>query len=109
MNPRPVVLREAARQDVDNAVAHYLGSGGPDVALGFIRAYEAAARHISRFPRSGSSRHGIELNLPGLRSWAIGSHPYIVFYMQARAHIDVWRVLHGRRDIPEWIGASEPR
>ena len=105
MTPRPAFLREAAQRDVDEAIDH-LEAGGRDVALGFVGALEAAINHISLNPRSGSSRYGLELNLPGLRSWALRSYPHIVFYMKGRTHIDVWRVLHGRRDIPEWIGVS---
>lgn len=94
---------------MDEAIEHYLEAAGPDVALGFIGALDAAIRHISRHPRSGSSRYGHELNLPGLRSWALTSHPQVVFYMEARTRIDVWRILHGRRDIPAWIGEPELR
>jgi toxin ParE1/3/4 len=93
---------------VDEVDAHYLEAGGQKVALGFIGALEEAVRHISLNPRSGSSRYGLELNLPDLRSWALKSYPHIVFYMEGRNRIDVWRVLHARRDIPEWIRESEP-
>ena len=107
MTPKPAILRAAAQRDVDEATEHYIDSGGPDVALGFIGAFEAAIRHISRHPRSGSSRYGLELNLPGLRSWPLESYPHVVFYMEARTRIDAWRVLHGRRDIPETLRPRE--
>ena len=42
-------------------------------------------------------------NLPGLRSWPVKPYPYLVFYMMARRQVDVWRVLHLRRDIPAWM------
>ena len=41
-----------------------------------------------------------ELNLPGLRSWPLTHYPYLVFYLERADHVDVWRVLHGQRDIP---------
>ena len=103
MTPKPVILRAAARQDVDDAVAHYAEEAGADVALGFIDALEEALRHIARNPASGSPRYGHELNLEGLRSWALKSYPQVVFYMEGSGHVDVWRVLHGRRDIPAWM------
>jgi toxin ParE1/3/4 len=43
------------------------------------------------------------LNLPGLRSWPLTRFPHLVFYVERPEHIDVWRVLHGRRDIPVWM------
>lgn len=109
MTPEPAVLREAARRDVDEAIEHYLEAGGPDVALGLVDALEAAIHHISLNPRSRSTRYGHELNLPGLRSWALDPYPQIIFYMEGRTQVDVWRVLHSRRDIPEWMGESELR
>ena len=48
-----------------------------------------------------------EVNLPGLRSWPLKSHAHLVFYMTDRGRIDVWRVLHERRDIPAWLLAEE--
>lgn len=103
MTPQPVVLRATARRDVDEAVAHYQVEGGVDVALGFIEALEAAVRHIAANPESGSPHYGHELNLPGLRSWPLRRYPYLVFYMTGAEHLDVWRVLHGHRDIPAWM------
>ncbi|MCY3505287.1 MAG: type II toxin-antitoxin system RelE/ParE family toxin, partial [Chloroflexi bacterium] len=33
--------------------------------------------------------------------------PYMVFYVEREADVDVWRVLHAARDIPEWL--RQPR
>jgi toxin ParE1/3/4 len=30
-------------------------------------------------------------------------YPYLLFFMERDDHIDVWRVLHGKRDIPVWL------
>jgi toxin ParE1/3/4 len=105
VTPPSVVLRERARQDVDEAVAHYLDRAGSEVAIEFTDRLEQAFGHIADSPASGSPRYGHEVNLPGLRSWRLGSYPYLVFYMAAAGHIDVWRVLHERRDIPAWLRA----
>lgn len=43
------------------------------------------------------------INLLGLRFWALTRYPHLVFYIERDDHIDVWRVLHGRRDIPAWL------
>jgi len=32
--------------------------------------------------------------------WPLKRYPYVVLYLEGDAHIDVWRVLHGHRDIP---------
>jgi toxin ParE1/3/4 len=77
-------------------IAYYLSEADDRVALGFIDALERAYRHISRHPNSGSSRYSMELNPPGLRAWRF---PHIVFYVETRDCMDVWRVLHGARAI----------
>jgi toxin ParE1/3/4 len=100
---KPIVPREQANRDVDEALECYLKEASDKVALGFIGALEKAYAHISRHPASGSTRYSVELNLPGLRSWSVMRFPYIVFYVEATDHVDVWRVLHGTRDIPPWM------
>lgn len=107
MRAKPVVPREQARQDVEDAVAHPLAEGAETAALGFIDALEKAYGHIGRHPATGSPRYAHELNLPGLRSWPLTRYPYLVFYIEHRDHVDVWRVLHGQRDIPAWMQDSE--
>ena len=67
--------------------------------MGFIDALERAYAHISRYAH--------ELNLPGLRSWKLTRYPYLIFYVEFENSVDVWRVLHGQRDIPAWLG-TEP-
>jgi plasmid stabilization system protein ParE len=50
---------------------------------------------------------GGELNLPCLRHWSLKEYPHLVFYVERDDHIDVWRILHGQRDIPAWMQQSE--
>jgi len=39
--------------------------------------------------------------LAGLCAWPLSTYPFLVFYLECEDHIDVWRVLHTRRDIPQ--------
>lgn len=103
MRAKPVVPREQAHRDVEDAVAHHLAEDAGAAALGFIGALEQAYAHMSRHPVRGSPRYAHELNLPGLRSWPLARYPYLVFYVEHPDHVDVWRVLHGQRDIPTWM------
>ncbi len=103
MSGKPVVLRERARRDIDEAIEHYLSEAGPAVALDFVDALEDARRQIGERPVSGSPRHAHELDIPGLRFRSVRRFPYLVFYVEREADIDVWRVLHGARDIPAWM------
>lgn len=103
MTAKRIVPRELANRDVDEAIAYYLSEASNRVALGFVEALESAYRQISRHPTGGSSRYAVELNVPGLRSWPLRRYPYLVFYLEAKDCIDVWRVLHSARDIPAWM------
>jgi toxin ParE1/3/4 len=103
LKPRPVVPRSAANEDIKEALDYYLGASSVEAALGFIDALESAYRHIARAPASGSPRYAHELDIPGLRSWPLRRYPHVVFYVERAEYIDVWRVLHGERDIPETL------
>ncbi len=103
MSVKTVVRRARADQDLLEAVEHYLQEAGDRVALRFVDAVEKAFRHISRHPESGSPRYALELELPGIRCWPVRHFPYLIFYVEREDHIDVWRVLHGQRDIPAWL------
>jgi toxin ParE1/3/4 len=102
-----IIPREQANRDIDAALDHYLSEAGEKAALGFIDALERAFRHIARHPATGSPRYAHELDLPGLRSWPLRRYPYLVFFVERDDHIDVWRILHGERDIPAWMRAPE--
>lgn len=103
MKSKPVIPRELANRDVDEAIGHYLSEDARQAALGFIEALAQAYVHIGRHPATGSPRYAHELELPGLRSWPLTRYPHLVFYIERSDHIDVWRVLQGQRDIPVWL------
>jgi toxin ParE1/3/4 len=103
MKPKPVVPRELANRDIQAAIDHYLGEAAEDAALGFVTALEAAFSHISAHPSSGATRYAHELELEGVRSWPLRGYPFLLFYIERADHIDLWRVLHGHRDLPEQI------
>ena len=101
MTTQPVVPRAQASADVESAIDYDLAEGATDAALGFIDALEEAYRHLSHNAATGSPRYGQELGLAGLRAWPLSHYPFLVFYLERDDHIDVWRVLHTRRDIPQ--------
>lgn len=97
---RPVVPRELANRDVDTAIDYYRSEGADQAALDFVDALEQAYTEIGRHPAAGSPRYGHELNLLGLRFRPLVGFPCLTFYMEFTDHVDVWRVLYSRRDIP---------
>ena len=99
MTPKPVLPREWAREDMTNAVRHYRLDAGEEAALGLVGAIDAALAAIGAHPAAGSPRYGVMLSIEGLRSRQLGRYPYLVFYLERADWIEVWRVLHTRRDI----------
>ncbi len=98
-----VVPRELANRDVEEAIDHYLVEANAKVALGFVEQLEKGYDHIARHPASGSPRYAHQLGIADLRFWPLGHYPYLVFYVERKDHVDVWRVLHEQGDIPTWM------
>lgn len=105
MHPR---LRAAAEQDIAEAMDYFRDEGGPDVAVDFVDALEATIADLCDHPLIGSLRFAFELDIPDLRSWLLQRFPYLIFYMPDDDRIDIWRVLHARRDIPAFLIAGSP-
>ena len=103
---RQVQLRSTAAADVEGIVDHLIDEAGSDAALAFVDAFETGLRHIASAPNSGSLKFGYELGIPELRAWRLRRQPYVVFYLPLDDRLDVWRVLHERRDIPASFDAG---
>lgn len=103
MSAKPVVPRARAHHDAEEAIAHYLREAGARTALAFVAALEKTYAGIADRPGIGSPRYAHELDLPGLRHRRLARFPSLVFYIERDDHIDVWRVLDARRDVPEWL------
>lgn len=103
MKSKALIQRALALVDIDQAVTHYLEQDAQAAARGFVDALERAYAHISKHAATGSPRYAHELGIPELRSWPLHKYPYLIFYVERTDHIDVWRVLHMKRDIPAWM------
>ena len=103
MTAKPVIPRAKAREDVALAVEYYADEAGADVAFSFIDALEQAYSFIGEMPAAVSPRCSHELNLPGLRTMGLKGFPWLIFYLEFETHVDVWRVLHAKRDMPAWL------
>jgi toxin ParE1/3/4 len=103
MTIRPVIPRDRAIQDVEHAIGYYLDEGAAHAASDLIDALQAVYRLIGLHPGIGSPRYGYELDVPGLRGKALEHFPFTVLHVERTRHIDVLRILHQRRDIPELL------
>jgi toxin ParE1/3/4 len=102
-----VRLRRLAAADVEGASEYYRREAGQRTALDFIDAVESAVKLIRRSPQVGSLRFAYELAIPDLRAWPMQRFPHVVFYVVTDLEIDVWRVLHTRRDVEATVVPPE--
>jgi toxin ParE1/3/4 len=106
LSDKPVQLLARAELDLRRATAWYRAEVGEAMALKWANAAMAALRRIGSNPRAGSPRYSAVLILAGLRSWPVSRFPYLLFYIERETQVDVWRVLHARRDTPAWMGSA---
>ena len=102
-----VRLRQLAAADLEGASEYYRRDAGEQTALDFIDAVERAVVRIRRSPQVGSLRFAYELAIPELRAWPLPRFPYVVFSVVTDEEIDVWRILHTRRDVPATLKRPE--
>lgn len=90
-------LTEQAEADLDDLWA-YIAANNPDAADRLVDAVLEGSRMHVRFPNMGQNRDEIR---PGLRCFVVS--PYVVFYRPVEDTIEVFRILHGARDIARII------
>ncbi len=54
---------------------------------------------LKQHPNIGSPRPAIDLDIEGIKSWALKRFPHQIFYEIQDDHVELWRILHPRRDI----------
>ncbi len=102
-----ISLRSLAATDIDSTLGYYRDEAGKAVALKFVSDLESTISHIAQYPLTGSLRFAFELEIPDLRNSRLASFPYLVFYITNETNIEVWRVLHAKRDIPAFLHESQ--
>jgi toxin ParE1/3/4 len=96
---KPVRLTPRADSDIGACFA-WIAKDNPAAAVRFLDAIELTCDTLSRMPGIGSSRY-VEIPLvQGVRMLTTKEN-YLLFYLERKDCVDVIRVLHGARDIPE--------
>jgi toxin ParE1/3/4 len=102
MSAKEILRREVADEDIDDAISYYEGQS-EQATIGFIDDLQRTYKKIAASPKIGSPRYAYQLDLPGFLCRKLDKYPYMVFYFEHDDHIDVWRVLHEKRDIPNYL------
>lgn len=99
MTTKLVRPRASATRDAYQIVEYYEEGAGTTVADRFTVALDAAYKHLRANPSIGSPLIGESCKRPGLRAWPVRGFPYLICYFDTPDHVDVWRILHGARDL----------
>jgi len=104
---KEIYVFPAAERDIKETLEYYRQNGGPALALQWAAAIENNLRGIAAFPASGSLRYAELLDLQDLRCRILNGFPHLIFYVESTDRIEVWRVLHAKRDIPIWLNDNK--
>ena len=87
--------------DLQN-VFRYIRRDEEAAAKRFLEAAYDTFEFLAVNPAAGRPR--LEFGFEGLRSWRIpGFRRYLVFYRELTNRVQIWRVLHGSRDLSQLI------
>jgi toxin ParE1/3/4 len=95
-----------AASDVEAASDHYSLEVDEQTGFALVTALSESYARIADSPKTGSPRYAHELNIAGLRHVQLKRFPYLVFYVECEDRIEIWRVLHAKRDVPAWLAGA---
>lgn len=107
------VISPDARDDLALSYKWYLSEAGQAVAERYLEAFSKTVRLLSLAPDAGMIRHFRSPRLRGIRSMPLHGafKVHLIFYRVETEELDVFRVLHGMRDLPRRLtqppGASD--
>lgn len=82
------------------AAARSIRRDNPAAARAFLEAAYDTFGFLAHNPGVGRKR--ADLGFPDIRSWRIhGFRRYLIFYRELPDRIQIWRVLHGARDLDQ--------
>jgi toxin ParE1/3/4 len=83
--------------------ARFIHQDNPIAARLFLEAAYNTFEFLASNP--GVGRQRADLGFPGIRSWRIGGfRRYLIIYRELPDRIQIWRVLHGARDLHQTLG-----
>jgi len=97
---RRIIITPRADLDIDKLFT-YIAQDNLDAAIRFFDSARMTFAQLARTPGIGSICEVKNSPLQGLRKWAVkGFEKHLIFYSYSDEYMEVLRVLHGVRDIP---------
>ncbi len=96
---RIVVKREQAKRDIEECFV-FIAEDELDIAINFLVRAEETFDLLAEMPFLGSLKEFRSQKLRNLRTWHVkGFDDYLIFYRPTENGVEVFRVLHAKRDI----------
>ncbi len=81
------------------AIARFLKKTNSRAAMDFLNAAYDTFEFLAKNP--GVGRRRTDLDRSEIRSWRVsGFRSYLIFYRELPDRIQIWRIVHGARDLP---------
>lgn len=107
MPPRAIVPHRHAVDDVLDIVDYYREHASTLAAEHVSFEVDQALERLSHHPNIGSPRPEYGLELDGIRSSSLKKIPHLIYYEIQDDHIELWRILHPKRDIAQTMLPSQ--
>ncbi|MEX2216693.1 MAG: type II toxin-antitoxin system RelE/ParE family toxin [Phycisphaeraceae bacterium] len=100
-------MREQASRELDDCV-EYIAGDSIDNAIRLFDAAKATFEDLADSPGLGRSYPSNVAGLAGLRKWNIpGFQDFLVFYLVFEDRVEIVRVIHGARNLPDELNNTE--
>jgi toxin ParE1/3/4 len=87
-------------------IARWLRDDNIRTAQAFLEAAYNTFEFLARNPGAGRLRK--DVGFPDVRSFRVMGYPrYLIFYRERKPSIQIWRVLHGARDLQSELESNE--
>ena len=103
MTVRTIAPHRHAMTDVHDIICYYREQVGAAIAENFAIEIDEAYTRIKQHPNIGSPRPALDLDIEGIKSWTLKRFPHQIFYEIQGDHVQLWRILHPRRDITQGL------
>jgi toxin ParE1/3/4 len=101
-----LVLSEVVEAELD-AIWEFIAFDNMDAADRFLEAALAAFQELARMPGMGRKRNVSQARLRELRAFRVkGFENYLIFYGPISDGIEVFRIIHGARDLDRFWEAE---
>jgi len=97
-----LIVKDRATQDIRHLANYLLVNGNADVAFKFLSAVEITFAKLQKTPGMGKVTQLVGSRLGEIRQWHIKDfQDYLIFYSFQNPTIEILRVFHGARDLPD--------